>query len=246
MGPTPRTVAADAIRRLEAAADPAAARQAATYFKPGNEFVAYGVRAPRVRAIAREVHAAVRSSWDVGAAMACCEVLSTRPQHEAKAVGVLLLGRYHRSFPPGLLRTVRRWIAEGRFANWAAVDLVCPEVLTPLVERRSTVAGQVRRWSRARLIWLRRASVVTFVPLARAGRHLDDAYAVVFDLRGDQGDLIHKACGWLLREAGKTDPHRLERFLLDQGPCLPRTTVRYAIERFPPARRRTLLSETRP
>jgi len=81
-------------------------------------------------------------------------------------------------------------------------------------------------------------------PLARHGKALDEAYRVAAALREDREDLIHKATGWLLREAGKTDPARLERFLLAQGPRLPRTALRYAIERFPAARRRRLLVQT--
>jgi 3-methyladenine DNA glycosylase AlkD len=57
---------------------------------------------------------------------------------------------------------------------------------------------------------------------------------------------MHKAVGWLLREAGKADMKRLERFLLDNGPKIPRTSVRYAIERFSKADRKRLLEATRP
>ncbi len=59
-------------------------------------------------------------------------------------------------------------------------------------------------------------------------------------------DLIHKAVGWMLREAGTTDMRRLERFLKVEGPKIPRTTVRYAIERFPKDQRKRLLEATRP
>jgi hypothetical protein len=58
-------------------------------------------------------------------------------------------------------------------------------------------------------------------------------------------DLIHKATGWMLREAEKPDPARLERFLLEHGPRILRTTLRYAIERFPPEKRKILLEKTR-
>jgi 3-methyladenine DNA glycosylase AlkD len=60
-----------------------------------------------------------------------------------------------------------------------------------------------------------------------------------------EDDLIEKANGWLLREAGKTDMVRLEKFLLQKRSRIPRTTLRYAIERFPEARRRQLLEKTR-
>ncbi len=64
-------------------------------------------------------------------------------------------------------------------------------------------------------------------------------------LHPDPADLIQKAVGWLLREAGKADAGRLERYLRANGPKIPRTTVRYAIERFPSAKRRELLGATR-
>jgi 3-methyladenine DNA glycosylase AlkD len=92
---------------------------------------------------------------------------------------------------------------------------------------------------------LRRGAAVAFVPLARRGRELDAAYEVASRLFDDGEDLIHKATGWLLREAGTTDPRRLERFLRAEGPRIPRTALRYAIERFPPPKRKRLLAATR-
>jgi 3-methyladenine DNA glycosylase AlkD len=61
-------------------------------------------------------------------------------------------------------------------------------------------------------------------------------------LHHDPNDLIHKAVGWALREAGKVDPKRLEQYLRVNVTVIPRTTFRYAIERFSPARRRQLLT----
>ncbi|MBE0593916.1 MAG: DNA alkylation repair protein [Gemmatimonadales bacterium] len=233
------------MRRLRQQADPRVAQQAATYFKKHDRFAVYGVRTPLVRTLVRDLHAQVAGSWGVNEALACCEILSAKRHHESKAVGVLLLGRYSNQLPVTLVRTVRGWIVEGRFANWAGIDLVCPELVTPLVHRNPALARTVRRWGLDRLVWLRRAAVVTFVPLARKGRHLDDAYALVEQLLADREDLVHKACGWLLREAGKTDARRLERFLLQHGGAVPRTTVRYAIERFPETARQRLLRATR-
>jgi 3-methyladenine DNA glycosylase AlkD len=77
------------------------------------------------------------------------------------------------------------------------------------------------------------------------GYGLDAAYAVARALHGDKEDLIQKAVGWMLRDAGKYDARRLEQHLRRHGPSIPRTTVRYAIERFPPAKRRALLAATK-
>ena len=65
-------------------------------------------------------------------------------------------------------------------------------------------------------------------------------------LHPDKEDLIQKAVGWLLREAGKVAPEKLEAYLLANGPAIPRTTVRYAIERFDDTTRKSLLTATLP
>ncbi len=73
----------------------------------------------------------------------------------------------------------------------------------------------------------------------------DPAYDIATRLQGDKEDLIHKAVGWLLREAGKVDRERLEAYLLDQGTRTPRTTLRYAIEKFPKEDRKRIMAATK-
>ena len=104
---------------------------------------------------------------------------------------------------------------------------------------------QLKSWTRAKNLWLRRAAAVSLVPLARKGERLDETYAIAERLFNYPEDLIHKATGWVLREAGKTDQVRLRNFLLQHGAQIPRTALRYAIERFPEAERKRLLSLTR-
>jgi 3-methyladenine DNA glycosylase AlkD len=86
---------------------------------------------------------------------------------------------------------------------------------------------------------------VALIPAIRRGLALDAAYEVAASLHADEADLIQKAVGWMLREAGKQDPARLERHLRAGGPGIPRTTLRYAIERFPAGKRQRLLAATR-
>jgi 3-methyladenine DNA glycosylase AlkD len=216
------------------------------YFKRDDTVPFFGVAAPGIRRIARATWIERRATWDVATATVFCDRLIRRPQFEAKAVGVLVLARWRRDFPVGLMRTVRRWLHAGHCASWAAVDLVAPSLLTPLIERDPALLDELTGWTGARSLWVRRASAVTLVPLARKGRALPEAYRVAAALFDDRHDLIHKAVGWLLREAGKTDATRLEQFLRRHGPAIPRTTLRYAIERFPATRRRRLLRDTRP
>jgi 3-methyladenine DNA glycosylase AlkD len=129
--------------------------------------------------------------------------------------------------------------------NWASVDALCSWILAPLVQKFPDLIPTIKNWTTSPNLWLRRASAVSFVPLARKGQYLDTAYDIANALFKYPEDLIHKATGWLLREAGKTDPTRLEAFLLKQGTKIPRTALRYAIERFPKEKRENILTKTR-
>lgn len=243
--PTPRQLVSEARRRLAAAAEPALAARARGYFKPGERVAFFGLTAPALRRLEKELYARVRSGWTEREAIAFCDALLWFPQLEAKALGVLLLVRYHRSSTRALMRTCRSWLARGLLANWATTDTLSALVIAPLLRRFPDETASLERWTCSRSLWVRRAAAVSLTPLARRGEALDSAYRVAAALLDDANDLIHKASGWLLREAGKTDAARLERFLLGHGPRLPRTTLRYAIERLPASRRRSLLQATR-
>lgn len=241
---TPRTAAREVLAQLRTLGDPEVAARGRSYFKEADDITLLGVKAPQIRALARAIHDRVKHTWGASEAVHFCELLAQRPEFEAKMVGVLVLSRFHRVFPRSLVSAVRKWILAGWFCNWAAIDGLCA-VTSPLVRRHPDLLPRVTRWVDSPVLWLRRAAVVTLVPIARRGESLEEAYAVVEALLDDDEDLMHKACGWLLREAGKTDQDRLEKFLLRHKAAIPRTTVRYAIERFPEERRRKLLVATR-
>jgi 3-methyladenine DNA glycosylase AlkD len=205
----------------------------------------YGVATPQLRAIARRHVSDLRERWSTAEAIQFAEQAVRRKEMETKWVGFFLLGRFARDLPSGLMGRIRGWAERGWCSNWALTDSLASEVLAPLLRRHPELVATVTGWHHSRVLWVRRLAVVPLVPLARRGERLGAAYGVVRSLLADREDLIHKACGWLLREAGKTDPARLERFLLRYGPRIPRTTVRYAIERMAPVRRARLLAVTR-
>ncbi len=230
---------------MKAAADPDVAAGLYAYFKKTERIAFFGLKTPRLRAIERELFACVRGRWALDEAVAFAELMLRRPQLEAKGLGLMLLARFRREFPVELLPIVRGWLAAGLGSNWATTDALSTLVVTEVLRRFPGRVGSTAAWSRSRNPWLRRAAAVSLVPLARRGQALDAAYAVAAALLDDGEDLVHKATGWLLREAGKTDVPRLERFLLRHGRRVPRTGLRYAIERLPAPRRRELMERTR-
>ena len=242
---SPKQLARQAERELKAAANVGAARQAKFYFKPDEEVWFFGVDTPTQRRIAGGLFQRVRGGWEIAEAIAFCDLLIKRRQMELKNAGIFLLSRYRKSFEKSLLRNVENWLVNDHCANWAATDALCGEVLGPLIRQHPTLTAKLKTWTGKRNLWLRRAAAVGIIHSARRGEQLDDAYAIAASLFKYSEDLIHKATGWMLREAGKPDSSRLESFLLEHGPKIPRTTLRYAIERFPPEKRKTLLEKTK-
>jgi 3-methyladenine DNA glycosylase AlkD len=243
--PSPDQLARQAERELKAMANVHRARQTKAYFKADEEVWFFGVDTPTQRRIASGLFQRVRGGWEIAEAIAFCDLLIKRREMELKNTGIFLLARYQKSFGQSLLRNVESWLADDRCANWALTDALCGEVLGPLIRQFPALTAKLKTWTGRRNLWLRRAAAVGMIHSARRGEQLDDAYAIAESLFKYPEDLIHKATGWMLREAGKPDPARLESFLLEHGPRIPRTTLRYAIERFPPEKRKRLLEETK-
>jgi 3-methyladenine DNA glycosylase AlkD len=239
----PKALVARALAELRRRGDPERARGAAAYFKAYERLRFFGVRAPEVRRLAAEIRKGA-AGWRAREAIAFAEIMIARPELEAKAIGMLVLAKHPGAMTPSLLPRARRWLAR-YCTDWASTDLLCGEVIGRLLEREPALVPRLEPWRRSRDLYVRRASAVALIPLARQGRALDDAYAAARALGGEAHHLLQKAAGWLLREAGKTDMARLERFLRRHGAALSRTTINYAIERFGPRARAALLSETR-
>jgi 3-methyladenine DNA glycosylase AlkD len=240
---TPQAIARQALTKLRAQADPERARQVQNYFK--ETVRSFGIPSPMVRAIAAELYLSIKKTWQAEQAMQLCDILFPRPELEAKAVPALILARYKKEFPQKLCAKVKQGLAKNYLDNWASVDIFCPEIMGTLLLRYPGLVKEVKTWTGHRNRWVKRASIVSFLKLTKKEGFLDMIYEQAIALFPVADDLIHKANGWVLREAGKRDMARLERFLLMHGPAIPRTTLRYAIERFPDARRQELLLITR-
>jgi 3-methyladenine DNA glycosylase AlkD len=241
--PKPEAIARRAIARMKALADPEKAVQSQRYFKEAVS--SYGLTADDSRELAREMFLLVRDGWSLKEAVELCEILLPNKYLEAKGLATIIFLRFHKEFGRPVFGLIKTWLARDYLDNWASVDLLCPDGLGGLLERSPDLVPKIKTWTRHPNRWVKRASAVAFIKLARRGKCLNAAYQIAGRLFPCGDDLIEKANGWLLREAGKTDMVRLERFLLRQRGRIPRTTLRYAIERYPEPKRRRLLEKTR-
>jgi len=125
-----------------------------------------------------------------------------------------------------------------RINNWDLVDLSCPGIVGDfLLDRDKKILYKL---ARSENLWERRIAMVSTYAFIKKDE-FDDALAISEILLPDKHDLMHKAVGWMLREVGKKDQNILEKFLKQNYENISRTTLRYAIERFPEDKRKKFL-----
>lgn len=225
---------------LEAAADPDAAVAMARYFKTGpgaygegDRFI--GITVPVLRAIAKPYG---RISF---AAPEWLPLLQ-HEVHEYRLTALLAMAyRFPRAGEDEQAAIYSCYLANTAYVNnWDLVDLSCPTIVGGHLLGRDRTP--LDRLARSDSLWERRISMISTHTFIRNGQTAD-TYRIALILIEDPHDLIHKAVGWMLREAGKrvSEPE-LRTFLDHYATRLPRTALRYAIERFDPDVRRHYLA----
>ena len=164
--------------------------------------------------------------------------------HEIRLAGLLALVEIfaHAKKDPSLRRQcVDFYLSHtDRINNWDLVDLSCYPLLGEwLLDKDRTILYDLAL--KGKTIWEQRIGMVSTMAFVRKGQ-LEDTFAIADILIGHPHDLIHKATGWLLREAGKRDKDALVSFLEPRYFRMPRTMLRYAIEKFPENERRKYLT----
>ena len=134
------------------------------------------------------------------------------------------------------------YLANTRYVNnWDLVDASAREIVGSYLADKAR--EPLDRLAASPSLWERRISIVATHYFIRKGEFVD-TLRIAERLLGDREDLIHKAVGWMLREVGKKDQPTLESFPKRHGRAMPRTALRYAIERMPADLRRAYLDGT--
>lgn len=225
------------MRRL---ANPSRAKNSAWYFRTGKGEYGYGDRflgltVPDQRRLARRYR---------DLPLVAVLRLLRSPHHEHRLTAVfILVDQFSRGTDADRRRIATAYLAARRYINnWDIVDSSAPDLLGVFLLTRSRFV--LSRLVRSTSVWDRRIAVLATSTFIRHGQ-LDDTLQLARYLLDDDHDLIHKAVGWMLREVGDRDAAVLRRFLRQYAGRMPRTMLRYAIEKFPPLERRRWLIRSR-
>ncbi len=200
-------------------------------YAEGDRFL--GIKVPAVRRIARLFHQLDLEDL---------EALLASPYNEERLLALLLLlRRYRRGTSAEQIAVYRCYFRNRhRVNNWNLVDISAPGILGIHLLGRNRAT--LYRLGRSKSLWDRRIAVLATFAFIRQGQ-FDDTLELTRRLLTDENPLMHKACGWMLREIGKRNPSVQQSFLRRYCRVMPRTMLRYAIERLPVSARKAYLNK---
>lgn len=195
----------------------------------GDKFI--GVSVPVVRSVA---------SNSKGLTLFEIEKLLKSKIHEHRLTALIILTiQFEKSDQKAKQKIYRFYLRNRRFINnWDLVDASSYKIVGKYLQSRNKEI--LYKLAKSKSLWDRRIAIVSTLAFIKDEQH-EDTFAISKLLLNDKEDLIHKAVGWMLREAGKKDVAALEGFLAKHYSIMPRTALRYAIEKFPKERRQKYL-----
>jgi len=224
-------IVAAITRESKAAADPEYRVSVQRFFK--EPVTLYGVRTPDWRRISRQFWTQVKSLPKSDVFRLCEELLAIR-NGEERGVAFDWAGRMRRQLGPADFPRLERWLKQ-HVSNWGSCDSLCGGALGFFLLDHPAFLPKARAWAGSKNRWLRRASAVAHIIPNRNGIAVDSAYKVADVLLEDTDDMVQKGYGWMLKEIANKRPQEVFEFVMARKAKMPRTALRYAIEKMPVA-----------
>jgi 3-methyladenine DNA glycosylase AlkD len=222
------------IKQLQAVSSAQRAKNLSWFFKTGpGEYgegdVFLGVTVPQIRTI-------VKDHLDIG--LGEIKDLLASKYHEVRLAGALCLVEMARTADIKTRKKIFETYLKHRHRinNWDIVDLSAPMVVGEYLLRAPRAKTVLKKLSQEKSMWSRRIAILATFAFIRVGR-FNESLTLAKKYLSDKENLMHKATGWMLREAGKRDKNALVKFLNRHAHIMPRTMLRYSIEKFSPKER---------
>jgi len=214
---------------LKESADPKTRQTFHRFFKEEVKF--YGVKTGPVVKIARKHWDEIRSR-DKKEIFSLCEELYTSGFCEEAFVVSTWAALLSRRFEPSDIHTLRHFI-DSYITNWAACDGFCNHAVGDFIEKYPDCVKELKKWTRSKNRWMRRAAAVSLIVPAKHGKFLNDVLEIADLLLTDNDDMVQKGYGWMLKEASRHHRQEVFGYVMHNKKVMPRTALRYAIELMP-------------
>lgn len=214
---------------LKAAADEKTKATTQRFFKEKIQF--YGVKVPLVQRIAKEYFKQLEG-LNKQEIFRLCDELWQSGNIEESFVACNWSYSLHKQYQPADFAVFENWI-NNYVNNWASCDTFCNHTVGEFVEMYPEFVHNLKTFARSENRWTRRAAAVSLIIPARKGKFLNDIFEIATILLTDSDDLVQKGYGWMLKAASQAQQQEVFEFVMKNKAVMPRTALRYAIEKMP-------------
>ncbi|MBN2488221.1 MAG: DNA alkylation repair protein [Methanosarcinaceae archaeon] len=214
---------------LKENANPEAKKSSQRFFK--EEIKVYGVKTPVAMRISKESFKEIKHLPKNEVFSLCDELLKSGYIEEA-FVAYKWAEFLSRDYEKEDFQTFERWL-NSYVSNWAECDTLCNHTIGSFIELFPDHIENLKEWTSSENRWVRRGAAVTLILPARKGLYLEDVFEIASRLLEDSDDLVRKGYGWLLKEASRKHQEQVFNFVMENKKRMPRTALRYAIEKMP-------------
>jgi 3-methyladenine DNA glycosylase AlkD len=138
----------------------------------------------------------------------------------------------NKQYEPEDFEIFEKWV-NSYVSNWASCDTLCNHTVGTFVEMYPSCLSGLKRWAKSQNRWVKRASSVSLIVPARKGKFLEDIFEIAEILHSDKDDMVQKGYGWMLKAASQAHQEKVFHYVLSKKATMPRTSLRYAIEKMP-------------
>ncbi len=227
MGLQMNNIAQSLSDALISCADAKMAETGKNFFK--EDIRLYGVKSSDVRKISKSFFKEIEylSKQDI---LDICETLWQTGWHEEAVIACNWSYYIHKQYTVDDFNVFDRWL-NSYVSNWAACDTLCNHTIGTIVEMYPQLINDITAWCASANRWVRRGAAVTLIIPARKGLFQQEIFGIADKLLQDKDDLVQKGYGWMLKAASEADCGGVYDFVSARKLFMPRTALRYAIEK---------------
>lgn len=214
---------------LELIADGALQKSSQHFFKETVQ--CYGIKSATVDRISKEYFKTIKDPTKTEI-FDLCEQLWQSGILEEAIIACNWSYFVHKVYGRDDLDVFEKWVGS-YISNWATCDTLCNHTVGEFLEMYPEQISALKKWTKSPNRWMRRASAVSLIVPARRGKFLNEILEIANLLLTDGDDLVQKGYGWMLKAASQAHQHEIFDFVMTQKQSMPRTALRYAIEKMP-------------
>lgn len=224
---------------LKAAADEKVKIATQRFFK--EEIKVYGLKSAAVTKIANTYFSQIKN-LDKKEIFALCEELFSSGYLEEFGIAATWSYKISDRFTANDFKIFEKWISK-YIDNWAKCDTLCNHTVGEFIEQNPTFVSNLKKWTKSKNRWVKRAAAVSLIVPAKKGKFLKDIFEIAGLMLTDKDDMVQKGYGWMLKEASRKNQKEVFDFVMKNKKDMPRTALRYAIEKMPEALRRRAMAK---